>query len=93
MCWGMAQVLWSPELKNVYLDLMDSDGSELSLLKASFFAPPGERRSFADITEVGLTNYMYIHTTHTCTLTDSLTHTHTCAHTHTHTHTHTRYFA
>ena len=53
---AIVQVLWSPELKSVYMDLMDSDGSEISLLKASFFGPPGEKRSFADITELGLKN-------------------------------------
>jgi len=33
---------------------MDSDGSEITLVDASFFAPPGQKRSFADISELAL---------------------------------------
>ena len=53
---AIIQVLWTPELKGVYLDLMDSDGSEISLVSASFFGSPGQTRSFGDITELAMNN-------------------------------------
>jgi len=44
---AMILVLWNsqnPELNEVFRDLMDSDGSEITLVDASFFAPPGQKR-------------------------------------------------
>jgi len=53
---AIVQVLWNPELNEVFRDLMDSDGSEITLVDASFFAPPGQKRSFGDILSLGMAN-------------------------------------
>ena len=47
-------MLWNPELKGVYLDLMDTHGSEISMVSASFFAPQGGEMSFGDLSDLAM---------------------------------------
>ena len=47
-------MLWNPELKGVYLDLMDTHGSEISMVSASFFAPQGGEMSFGELSDLAM---------------------------------------
>ena len=47
-------MLWNPELKGVYLDLMDTHGSEISMVSASFFAPQGGEMAFGDLADLAM---------------------------------------
>jgi len=52
VCCGGVQVLWQPELKKVFMDLMDTSGAEITMLPANFFGPPGRTLSFGDVANV-----------------------------------------